>query len=59
MVSPEEVTLTVIMESRNVDVNPAPSGDREHSCLAGFVSNDERGVLSTVLRNKGRLGSHK
>jgi len=45
------------MKSGNVDGDSAPSRDREHGCLAGFVSNHERGVLGTVLRNIKYLGS--
>ena len=51
------VTLTVIMKSRDVDHDLAPSRDREHSRFAGFVSNDESSVLGAVLRNIRYLGS--
>lgn len=49
------VTHTVIVESTDVDRDLAPSRDLEHSCLTGLVSNDERGVLGTVLRNDSCL----
>ena len=45
------MTLTIIMKSNDVDDDLAPGRDREHSCLAGSVSDDESSVLHTVLRN--------
>ena len=47
---------TVIVESRNVDPDPAPSRDMEYSCLTSLVSNNERGVFGTVLRDDWYLG---
>lgn len=49
------MTLTVIMKSSDVDVNPAPSGDRDHSRFSSLISDDEGGVFSTVLGNSGHL----
>jgi hypothetical protein len=51
------VVLTVIVKSRDVDSDATPSRDRDHSRLTCFVSNDERGVLGTVLRNNRHLES--
>ena len=45
------MTLTIIMKSNDVDDDHAPSRNREHSYLAGSVSDDESSVLDTVLRN--------
>ena len=55
----DKATLTVIMKSNDIDRNPAPSGDWEHHRLTGFVSNDQRGVLDTVLRNGADLDHHR
>jgi hypothetical protein len=53
----DEVVLTVVVKSRDVDLDEAPSRDRDHDRLTCFVSNDERGVLGTVLGNSRYLGS--
>ena len=51
------MALTVGVKSRDVDPDEAPSRDRDHGGLTGFVPDDERGVLSAILGNSRYLGS--
>jgi hypothetical protein len=53
----DKVVLTVVVKSRDIDLDEAPSRDRDHGRLTYFVSNDERCVLGTVLGNSRHLGS--
>ena len=45
------MTLTVIMKARGVNSDLTPGRDLEYGCLAGLISNDEGGILRTVLGN--------
>jgi len=56
VVPPDKVTLTVVMEARDVSGDVAPRRNRDHYRLTGFVSDDKRCVLGAVLRNSRRLG---
>ena len=47
----DEVSLTVVMKTSDVNDDPAPRRNRDYGCLTSFVSNDERGILRAVLRN--------
>ena len=51
----DEVVLTIIMESRDADVEYGPGRDRERNRLSGFVSSAESGILGTILRSDGCL----
>ena len=41
----------VIMKSNDIQPDRAPSRYWEHSRLSRSISNDQRGILGTVLRN--------
>ena len=51
----DEVVPTIIMESRDADVDNCPGRDRERNRLSSFISNAESGILGTILRSDGCL----